>query len=58
VELSDDIRASADLPVVKPKGIVKLSEFDQKLGKTRIYNSLIVQHSGSWPEVENQPNST
>ena len=38
--------------------IVTLSEFDQKLGNTRIYNSLIVQHSGYRPEVENQPNST
>jgi len=40
------------------RGIVKLSEFDQKLGNTRIHNSLIVQHSGYWPEVENQPNLT
>ena len=39
-------------------GIVKLSEFDQKLGNTRIDSSLIVQHSGYWPEVENHPNST
>jgi len=39
-------------------GIVRLSEFDQKLGKTRIHHSLIVQHSGSWPEGENQHNST
>ncbi len=39
-------------------GIVNLSEFDQKLGKARIHNSLIVQHSCSWPEVENQLNST
>jgi len=39
-------------------GIVKLSEFDQKLGNTRIHNSLIVQHSGYWPELENQPNLT
>jgi len=38
-------------------GIV-LREFDQKLGNTRIYNSLIVQHSGYRPEVENQPNLT
>jgi len=29
-------------------GIVKLSEFDRKLGKARIHNSLIVQHSGYW----------
>ena len=28
------------------KGIVKLSEFEQKLGSTRIHHSLIVQHSG------------
>ena len=37
-------------------GIVKLSEIEQKLGNTRIHNSLIVQHSGSWLAVENQPN--
>jgi len=42
--------------VMLVKGIVNLSEFDQKLGNTRIPNSLIVQHSGCWPEVENQPN--
>ena len=36
--------------------IVKLSEFDQKRGNTRIPHALIVQHSGSWPEGENQPN--
>ncbi len=29
------------------EGIVKLSEFDQKLGKARIHNSLIVRHSGN-----------
>jgi len=39
------------------EGIVKLSEFGKKLGKTRIDNSLIVQHSGYRPEVENQPTS-
>ena len=39
-------------------GIVKLSEFDQKLGNPRIHNSLIVQYSGYWPEVENQSNLT
>jgi len=38
--------------------IVKLSEFDQQLGHTRIHHSLMVQHSGSWPEGENQPNLT
>jgi len=43
---------------VTKKGIVKLSEFDQKFGKARIHNSLIVQHSCSWPEVENRLNST
>jgi len=32
--------------------------FDQKFGHTRIHHSLIVQHSGCWPEVENQPNLT
>ncbi len=40
------------------QGIVKLSEFDQKLGKARIHNSLIVQHSCYRSEVENRPNST
>jgi len=40
------------------EGIVKLSEFEQKLGNTRIHNPLIVQHSGYWPEVENLPNLT
>jgi ubiquinone/menaquinone biosynthesis C-methylase UbiE len=39
-------------------GIAKLSEFEQKLGNIRIHNSLIVQHSGCWPEGENQPNLT
>ncbi len=33
-------------------GIVKLSEFEEKLGHARLHNSLIVQDSGSWPEVE------
>ncbi len=40
------------------RGIVKLSPTGQKLGHTRIHNALIVQHSGYWPEVENQPNLT
>jgi len=40
------------------EGIVKLSEFDQKLGNTQSHNSLIVHHSGYWPEVENQPKLT
>jgi len=39
-------------------GIVKLSEFDRKLGNTRIHHSLIVPQSGYWPEAENQPNLT
>ena len=39
-------------------GIAKLSEFEQKYGNARIHHSLIVQHSGYWPEVENQPNLT
>ena len=39
-------------------GIVKLSAFDQKFGNTGIHNSLIVQYSGSGPEVENQSNLT
>ena len=39
-------------------GIVKLSKFDQKLGNTRIHNSLIFQHSCYRPEVENQPKLT
>ncbi len=52
---------SGDSPAYFAKaraGIVKLSEFDQKRGKTRIHNSLIVQHSGCGPEVENQPKLT
>jgi len=36
-------------------GIVKLSEFEQQLGNTRIHNSLIIKHSSFWPEGENQP---
>ena len=40
------------------KGIVKLSEFEQNLGKTQIHNPLIVKHSGCRPKVENQPNLT
>jgi len=40
------------------RGIVKLSEFEQKLGQTRMHHSLIVQHSGYGPEVENQPTLT
>ena len=36
-------------------GIVKLSEFDQKLGNTRIHNSLIVQHSYYWPRQKISP---
>ena len=39
-------------------GIVKLSEFDQKIGNPRIHNALIIQHSGYRPEVKNQPNLT
>jgi hypothetical protein len=39
-------------------GIIKLSEFAQQLGHTRIHNSLIVQHSGCRPEGDNQPNLT
>ena len=48
----------AEGKVTKQRGIVMLSEFDQQLGHTRIHNSLIVQHSGYWPEAENQPNLT
>jgi len=44
--------------IMHKEGIVKLSEFDQKLGKTRIHNSLIFQHSCYRPEGENQPNLT
>jgi hypothetical protein len=45
--------------IFKPfNGIVKLSEFDQKRGQTRMQHALIVQHSGYWPEVENPPNLT
>jgi len=36
-------------------GIVNLSEFDQKLGHTRIHNSLIVQYSGYWPGEKISP---
>jgi len=39
-----------------PGGIVRLSEFEQKLSNTQIHNSLIVQYSNYWPEAENQPN--
>jgi len=39
-------------------GIVKLSEFAQQLGHTRIHHSLIVQHLGYGPEREKQPNVT
>ena len=39
-------------------GIVMLSEFDKKLGHTRIYNSLIFQRSYYPPEVDHQPNLT
>jgi hypothetical protein len=43
---------------MKPKwshfaGIVKLSEFDQNLGNTRIHNSLIFRHLGYRSKVEN-----
>jgi len=51
-------RDFAEGKVTKQRGIVRLSEFDQKLGHTRIHNSLIVQQSYYWPEVENQPNVT
>jgi hypothetical protein len=44
--------------LMEREGIVKLSEFDQNLGHTRIYHSLIVQDSGYWPETENHPNLT
>jgi len=36
-------------------GIVKLSEFEQNLGNTRIHNSLIVQHSGTGPRWKISP---
>jgi len=39
-------------------GIVKVREFDQKLGQTRIPHSLIVQHAGYGPEGETQPTLT
>jgi hypothetical protein len=39
-------------------GMVKVSEFDQALAKTRIHHAVIVQHAGSWPEVEKQPTLT
>ena len=34
---------------------VKVSEFDQTLGKVGIPHAVIGQHAGSWPEVERQP---
>ena len=40
------------------EGIVKLSEFDQNLGNTRIHNSLNFRHLGYRSKVENQPNLT
>jgi len=43
---------------MRPRCIVKLSEFDKKLGNTRIHHSLIIQHSGYWLEMENQRNLT
>ena len=36
-------------------GMVKVSEFDQTLGKVGIPHAVIGQHAGSWPEVEQQP---
>jgi len=51
-------RKQVSAPDMLRKGIVKLSEFDQKLGKARIHNSLIVQYSCYRSEVENRPNST
>ncbi len=36
-------------------GMVKVSEFDQTLGKVGIPHAVIVQHAVSWPEVEQQP---
>jgi len=41
-----------------PGGIVNLSHFGQKTGSFSFHNSLIIKHSGYWPEVENQPNLT
>jgi hypothetical protein len=35
--------------------MVKVSEFDQTLGKVQIHHSVIGQHAGSWLAVENQP---
>jgi hypothetical protein len=51
-------KVNAKSELINPYGIVNLSEIAQKGGNTRIHNSLIVQHSGSWPEGENQPNVT
>ncbi len=48
----------AEGKVTKQRGIVRLSEFDQNLGHTRIHHSLIVQQSYYWPKAENQPNLT
>ncbi len=55
---SQIVPSGADQAPNTTDGIVKLSKFDQKLGNTRIHNSLIVRHSSSWPEAENQPNLT
>ena len=40
------------------QGIVNLNGFDEKLGNTGIHESLIIQNSGYWLEVENQSNWT
>ena len=49
---------AASISDIPSDGTVKLSESDQKFGNTRIHSSLIVQHSGYWLVVENQPNLT
>ena len=40
------------------KVIANFSDFEQKLGHSRIYNSLILQHSGYCPKIEDQPTVT
>jgi hypothetical protein len=55
IGLTEALSAIVDQGFRSFEGIVKLSEFEQKLGNTRIHNPLIIQHSGCWPEVENQP---
>jgi hypothetical protein len=58
IGLTEALSAIVDKGFRSFEGIVKLSEFEQKLGNTRIHNPLIIQYSGCWPEVANQPTMT